>query len=413
MLMIVNLFSPGGSYDSLFLSNYALINLRDDLLRVDGVGDVVLLGGSDYGMRIWLDPDKMAKLGVTTADVAAAVREQNVEAPAGQIGQAPITAEQQFQYTVVTTGRLDTPEAFGAIVLRALPDGSILRVRGRRPGGARRQDLFQLQRLRRRADGAARRLPAPRRQRPRGGQPGEGRGRAPRAPLPRGPPVRGRVRQHPLRTRLDQRSGGDADPHAADRGGRRVRLPGRPALHTGAGAHHSGLADRDLRLPARLRVHDQHHLALRADPRHRDRGRRRHHRGREREALDGGGGAARPGRHDPGDGGGDEPDHRHHPGADGGLRAGGLHPGNYRTALPAVCRDHLDLRGDLVAQRPHAEPGPVQSPAEPPRRGRAPGRRASTAGLRERAASEPPPPTSRRSAGCSAGSPRPSRSSPR
>jgi HAE1 family hydrophobic/amphiphilic exporter-1 len=126
MLLIVNLISPGGTFDSLFLANYSLINLRDPILRANGVGDVVSFGGSDYGMRIWLDPDKMAERKLTTEDVAAAIREQNLQAPAGQIGQAPIVEEQQFQYSVVTRGRLDTVEEFEDIVLRANPDGSTM-----------------------------------------------------------------------------------------------------------------------------------------------------------------------------------------------------------------------------------------------------------------------------------------------
>ena len=129
MLMIINLISPGSSFDSLFLSNYAMINIRDSLLRVNGVGDVEVLGGSDYAMRIWLDPDQMAKLGITTGDIADAIREQNVQAPAGQIGSAPIAPDQTFQYSVVTKGRLTNPEEFGEIVLRTAENGAILRLR--------------------------------------------------------------------------------------------------------------------------------------------------------------------------------------------------------------------------------------------------------------------------------------------
>jgi hydrophobe/amphiphile efflux-1 (HAE1) family protein len=129
LVEIVALISPDGSRDELYLSNYATLQVRDVLARVPGVGQVQVFNGRDYGMRLWLDPDKMASLGLTAGDVADAVREQNLQAAAGQIGQPPAPKGQQFQYTVTTRGRLSTPAEFENIVLRTRSDGSVLRVR--------------------------------------------------------------------------------------------------------------------------------------------------------------------------------------------------------------------------------------------------------------------------------------------
>jgi len=129
LVEIVALTSPDGSRDELYLSNYATLQVVDVLARVPGVGQVVVFNGRDYGMRVWLNPDTLAGHGLTAGDVAAAVREQNVQAAAGQIGQPPAPRGQQFQYTVTTRGRLATPAEFEDIILRTRSDGSILRLR--------------------------------------------------------------------------------------------------------------------------------------------------------------------------------------------------------------------------------------------------------------------------------------------
>ncbi len=129
LLMVVNLISPNGTYDGLFLSNYASINLRDALVRIDGIGDASLVGREDYSMRIWLDPDRMTALGLTVTEVIAAIRAQNLQASAGQIGASPSPPGQQFQYTLVAKGRLTSTAEFGAIVVRADPGGALVRVR--------------------------------------------------------------------------------------------------------------------------------------------------------------------------------------------------------------------------------------------------------------------------------------------
>jgi HAE1 family hydrophobic/amphiphilic exporter-1 len=128
-LMVVSLYSPDGRYDASFLTNYATINLNDALLRIRGIGDIRNLGASDYAMRVWLQPDVMARLGLTVTDVANAVRAQSVVNPSGQVGAEPAPPGQQFTYTVRAQGRLVTPEEFGGIVVRAANDGSMVRVR--------------------------------------------------------------------------------------------------------------------------------------------------------------------------------------------------------------------------------------------------------------------------------------------
>ena len=127
-LMLVAVNSPSGKLSQEFLTNFAIINLQDQLARVKGVSRVQTFGGQ-YAMRVWVQPDKLAKLGVTAPEVIAAIQTQNNVNPAGQIGGEPIPKGQQFTYTVRTQGRLVTPEEFGNIILRANPDGSVLHLR--------------------------------------------------------------------------------------------------------------------------------------------------------------------------------------------------------------------------------------------------------------------------------------------
>jgi HAE1 family hydrophobic/amphiphilic exporter-1 len=129
MLMVISVFSPEETYDDIFLSNYSSINLRDTLARVSGVASVDILGARDYGMRIWLDPDRLTGLGLTASDVIAAVREQNLQAAPGAIGQQPAPATQQFQYTLTAQGRLEDVPQFENIILVANPDGSVVRLK--------------------------------------------------------------------------------------------------------------------------------------------------------------------------------------------------------------------------------------------------------------------------------------------
>src|SRR5436305_756900 len=128
-LMLIALYSPKGSYDGVFLANYAYINLVDQLTRVPGIGNVAVFGAGQYAMRLWVKPDQLAKLGITVPDIISAVQKQNNVNPAGQVGGEPIPSGQKFTYTVRAQGRLQTPEEFGEIVVRANPDGSFVRVK--------------------------------------------------------------------------------------------------------------------------------------------------------------------------------------------------------------------------------------------------------------------------------------------
>ena len=153
ILLCVNLFSPDGRYDQLYLSNYALIQVKDALARLDGVGDVAFLGARDYSMRIWLDPDKLATRNLSAGDVVKALREQNVQVPAGRLGQPPAEPGIAFQVPLNTTGRLLEPEAFADIIVKtgneASPTGGppvvgreVVRIRdiGRVELGAKNED---------------------------------------------------------------------------------------------------------------------------------------------------------------------------------------------------------------------------------------------------------------------------------
>jgi HAE1 family hydrophobic/amphiphilic exporter-1 len=127
--MLLDLYSPGGVYDNIFLANYATINLQYALTRVSGVSQVQIFGAGPYAMRIWVNPDRLARLGVTVSDITNAVKAQNKVNPAGQIGGEPVPSGQQFTYNVRAPGRLPTVEEFGEIVVRAQSDGSVLRLK--------------------------------------------------------------------------------------------------------------------------------------------------------------------------------------------------------------------------------------------------------------------------------------------
>src|SRR5690349_23547798 len=129
ILMILSLYSPGGSYDANFLINYASINLRDQILRIPGVAQVDLFGGTDYGMRIWLRPDRLAKLGLTPSDVISAIKEQNLQAPAGKVGAAPTPLDQEYTQTLSAPGRVITTDEFENIIGRQTATGAVVRIK--------------------------------------------------------------------------------------------------------------------------------------------------------------------------------------------------------------------------------------------------------------------------------------------
>lgn len=129
ILQFIFLYSESGKQDPLFITNYATINVLDHLKRIEGVGQASLFSTQNYSMRIWFDTQRLTNLGLQPSDIVSAIEAQNVQAPVGRIGAQPALDDQQFQMNVQTQGRLETPEQFGNIVVRANPDGSVLRVR--------------------------------------------------------------------------------------------------------------------------------------------------------------------------------------------------------------------------------------------------------------------------------------------
>ena len=125
LTMVVHLFSPNDRYDMLYLRNYALLNVKDNLARIEGVGQALLFGGGDYAMRVWLDPQKVAARNLNASDVVNSIREQNIQVAAGIIGGSPISKDVHFELPVNTQGRLQTTEDFGNIILKAGADGSV------------------------------------------------------------------------------------------------------------------------------------------------------------------------------------------------------------------------------------------------------------------------------------------------
>jgi HAE1 family hydrophobic/amphiphilic exporter-1 len=144
ILMVISLYSPKDAYDGNFLINYAGINLRDQILRIPGIAQVDLFGGTDYGMRVWIKPDRLAKLGLTPSDVISAIKEQNLQAPAGKIGGAPTPTDQEFTETLSAPGRLITPEEFENVIVRQSATGAVVRIKdiGRAEMGSQDYNSF-------------------------------------------------------------------------------------------------------------------------------------------------------------------------------------------------------------------------------------------------------------------------------
>jgi multidrug efflux pump len=129
ILMAAMLISPSKKFDPLYLSNYATLNVVDEMKRIKGVGDVTIFGGQDYAMRVWLKPDRMAQLGISTTDVSTAIQAQNAQYAAGKIGQDPAPKDQQIVYTVTAKGRLVDPSEFGNIIIKANGPSGVLRLK--------------------------------------------------------------------------------------------------------------------------------------------------------------------------------------------------------------------------------------------------------------------------------------------
>src|SRR5690349_20853768 len=128
-LMLIAIYSPHGTHDATYLANYAYINLNDPVARSYGIGQTTVFGAGQYAMRMWVNPDQLAKLGITVTDIANAIKAQNTVNPAGQVGGEPALPNQQFTYAVLAQGRLATPEEFGNVVVRETPNGGTVRVK--------------------------------------------------------------------------------------------------------------------------------------------------------------------------------------------------------------------------------------------------------------------------------------------
>ena len=129
LTLVVHLFSPSGKYDSLYLSNYATLKVKDELARLPGVGQVQIFGAGEYAMRVWLDPNKVASRGLTASDVVNAMREQNVQVSAGQLGAEPMPTKSDYLLSINAQGRLQNEEEFGNIILKTSDDGTVVRLR--------------------------------------------------------------------------------------------------------------------------------------------------------------------------------------------------------------------------------------------------------------------------------------------
>lgn len=129
LMLVVNLYSPDGTYDQTYIGNYAVLNIQDRLRRINGIGDTRVFGASEYAMRVWLDPDLIQSLGISAGDVLTALRAQNVQVAGGVLNQSPQPQQNYFEYSVQTRGRLTAPEEFGNIVVKSGDDGRIVRLR--------------------------------------------------------------------------------------------------------------------------------------------------------------------------------------------------------------------------------------------------------------------------------------------
>ncbi len=289
LTMVVHLVSPNNRYDINYLRNYAVLNVKDPLARIDGVGQVQIFGGGDYSMRVWLDPQKVAQRGLSASDVVAAIRGQNVQAAAGVVGASPGLSGVDMQLSINAQGRLQSEEEFGDIIVKSGTDGAVTRLRdiGRLEMGAADYSLrsllnndpavgmgvFQ-------APGSnALDISSQRAQ-------DDGRAQQEHA---RGRGIPHRLRPDAVRARLDR----IGDPHAA-RSHRAGGAGGDPVPADVARFHHSaagraGVGDRYLRGAAHPRLLDQRAEPVRAGAGHRHRGGRRHRGGGERRAQHRGG----------------------------------------------------------------------------------------------------------------------------
>ena len=365
LLQVIELSSPNGTYDALYLSNYATINILDEIKRINGVGNAQLFGPLDYSMRIWLDPAKLTGLNLTPNDIITAIRSQNVQAAVGRIGAAPISQDQQLQLTISTQGRLTSVPQFDQIVLRANPDGSVVRLRdvARVDLGAKSSDRFSRY----------------------NGSPAAAIGIY-QSPGANAVQVADHVRA--LMEQLSERFPDDLAYSVFYDTTIFVTSTMEEVIHTlfeafvlvalvvflFLGKLRTTLIP-IIAVPVSLIGTFAVLLAIGysantvsaagARARHRHRRRRRDRGDRERRACHGGGAAPHPqAGHQQGDVGDHGADYCDHLSAAVGVRAGGVHPRHQRRAVPPVRGRGVGLDADLGDQRAEPEPGAVLDPAE-------------------------------------------------
>ena len=349
LTMVVHLVSPDQRYDMLYLANYATLNVRDELARIEGVGEARVFGAGDYAMRVWLDPDKVAALSLTASDVVRKIREQNVQIAAGQLGAPPAPNAADFQLLIDTQGRLVTEEEFQDIVVKIGDHGQITRLRdiARVELGASTYALRSL------LDGEpAAAIPIYQR-------PGSNaiqisdEVRATMERLAKDFP-QGIDYEIVYDPTMFVRQSIDAVVHTLVRSAavgraRGVAVPTDLARVRDSARGRAGVARRHARRDAPVRLLAERVVVVR--PRARDRHRRRRcdRRGRKRRAQHrtrAGAGRSRA----TSDARGDEPDHRDGARADSGIRADGIHQRSFGPVLSAVRVDHRDQHGDLGVQ---------------------------------------------------------------
>ena len=366
-MMVVHLVSPDERYDMLYLSNFAHLQVKDELARIAGVGSVQVFGAGEYSMRVWLDPDRLAARQLTATDVVRAIREQNVQVAAGVLGAPPAPTDTTFQLSINAQGRLDHRRASSRdIVVRATPEGQITRAARRRTRRARRRTRYALRSL---LDN----------------KPAVAIGIFQRPGIERASRRRRRCARRWTRLKQTFPEGVDYrivyDPTVFVRESIRAVVETlfeaillvvivvmvflqtwRASIIPLVAVPVSLIGTFAVMLGARLLA--QHAVALR--PRARDRHRRRRcdRRGGERRAAHRARAVADRGDAQ-GDGGSVRPDHRHRAGAVRGVRPDGVHQRPDRAVLPAVRADDRHLDGDLGVQLADAEPGAGVAAAAP------------------------------------------------
>ncbi len=240
IVKVINFNSPDGTYDQLYLSNFVVTRVKDEMLRVEGVGDVFIIGQRDYSMRIWVDPDKLAARGISTDDVVNAIREQNQEAVCGYVGQEPAKPGQETQIKLSALGRLTTPEEFANIVIRITPDGRMMRLKdvARVELGAKNVDVSC--RLGRQGVGGAGDFPVARHQRPRAGRPNHGQNEGAGKDVSQGCDLGDAVRFHALHAAMHRAGRTFAVRLDHPRGLRRAVVPAELAFGTDSAGGRAG-----------------------------------------------------------------------------------------------------------------------------------------------------------------------------